>query len=176
MEYVTTREPVNKLLTHQEWQAWQERLAKSRERATPEPIPPKKYQLPAFYEAEVKRIELKQRSIPEAVHQRDIHDLITAKACLQFPNLTPVAAYAKFLNTKEGLDLMRQYNEAPPAPDVPEEQPQMPSVGRAMAKMDRLATELVEKGEVRNHAHGIVEVLKRDPTLYTDYLDEIAGS
>lgn len=142
-------EPVNKPLTDKEFNATVARIEKVFEglRATPEPIPPKKHQLPAFYEAEVKRLELKQRAMPEAIHQRDIHDLMTAKACLRFPTLSPVQAYAKFAATKEGLALMQQYSDAPPGPDTLEPQPQMPKVTPTMKKMQELGRNSCERAK-----------------------------
>jgi hypothetical protein len=167
-------EPVNKLLNDREFAAFEERQAMIFEKlkSTTEPIPPKARQLPAFHEAQVRRFEAKLHATPDAMTQADWHEWMTSEACLAFPDLTPVKAYAKFLATKEGSAMLQQYNDASPAPDVLEPQPQPPKVAKAMQKMDRLASEMVKKGEAPNHAQAIVKVLEKDPSLYTDYLRE----
>lgn len=109
---------------------------------------------------------------PPTVTRASVHADMVRAACAMFPDKTREGAYTKYIQTKEGGRRLKAYYDMPP--DEPSATPPTPTPPQTTAekRMNLLAAELVKNKEVPTHAHGIVEVLKRDPGLYAQYLDE----
>jgi hypothetical protein len=113
------------------------------------------------------------------VTRTSLYAAMMKQARAQFPSMTKEQAYAKYtFGTDEGKQQLAAYELLPQTePDAEQNYSWTPPplvYGAAVKRMDDIAKSLVKKGEVSSIAKGYEEAMRRDPSLYMDYLEETA--